>query len=307
MDTYSSHCRLHLIKIRDLSSDTRTIIEEIMHDKSSPNHNVLNKFNTGRIPLDYQYNSPYEDYKAFENGSETETENNKKSKSTFQTTVCTALNISLKDSTRFKEKCSIVRLWSRTLSTGSIWQFNLTHHLGKGVSINYINDIKNKNHPYGYIFCLECVGDRRAAIKKIESESRFDGYSPIDLRLEHDFYISYLLNENGKNGNDEIITYKVGKSVPDFDDDNEMKDVFHPNREERINVNYQDIKLSTNNKKDAKYKLEYDRSLVRPDMTSSLKDIIHSFKEAGQEFDNLTEDDKDFAKNVQKSPEPEDE
>jgi hypothetical protein len=117
---YSSHVKIHLIKITDTETDIRTLIESITH-----NQTVGTKEEAGRIPKEFQYSNPLTtDFK-----------------NTISCDFRTDLNCRLEQSTKFKEKAKIVKSWQSTLPPSSIWEFNLTTHYGKGIHLNTIYDL----------------------------------------------------------------------------------------------------------------------------------------------------------------------
>jgi hypothetical protein len=77
-------------------------------------------------------------------------------KNRIATNFLTSLKCKLTDSVCFQDEAIIVHRWQRTLSPGSIWEFNLHHHLGKGIHLNQIYDfsMKNKDHRSGYFYVL---------------------------------------------------------------------------------------------------------------------------------------------------------
>lgn len=122
MEYHTNHVKIHLIKILDLDVDVRELIQEITHNSSSKT-----KLETGKIPKQEQYTDqifkrPYQ----------------------FKVEFITALNCNLNLSSRFRERAKIVKSWSRRIAPGSIWEFNLTHNLGRGIHINRLCDIQSR-------------------------------------------------------------------------------------------------------------------------------------------------------------------
>ena len=135
----------------------------------------------GRIPEDEQYSDP----------KLTDKEN--KATISFETSLKTKLT----DCSQFNEQAKIVKTWYKSLSPGSIWEFNLTHHLGKGIHLNTLYDFgfKNKNHPSGYIFVLEQIGDRRGKMRRLKDKDFFTGYAPTEIHFDFEHKFSYLTEE----------------------------------------------------------------------------------------------------------------
>lgn len=121
LSDYSAHVQIHLIKILDHEMDIREVINEITNNSTQKSH----QDNLGRLPKDFQYTDPITtDYK------------NK-----CQINFLTDLRCRLTQSSKFRENCRIVRSWSRCLAPSSIWDFNMTTHLGKGLHLNTIYDL----------------------------------------------------------------------------------------------------------------------------------------------------------------------
>lgn len=120
---YSLHLNIHLIKITDLHSDVEELLKSFLHHKDQDSF-----LNSGKIPSDFQYTT------------------DPKFDSPFVSNFLTDLSCSLTSSTRFNEKAKIVRTWSKTLPASSIWEFNLTNHLGKGIHLNTVYDLYNEKN-----------------------------------------------------------------------------------------------------------------------------------------------------------------
>lgn len=73
----------------------------------------------------------------------------------------TTIKSQLTDSIRFRDAAQIVHTWERTLPTKCSWHFTLEPHLGEGIHLNQLYDFEQKNaeHPAGYFFVIEQVGD----------------------------------------------------------------------------------------------------------------------------------------------------
>jgi len=117
---YSSHVKIHLVKIRDTETDIRGLIEHITHNKT-----VGSQDEAGRIPKEFQYSDPL----------------TTDLKNLISCNFETDLRCRLEQSTKFREKATIVKSWQVTLPPSSTWDFNLTTHYGKGVHLNTINDL----------------------------------------------------------------------------------------------------------------------------------------------------------------------
>jgi hypothetical protein len=220
-DFYNVSMRLHLVKLLDQNKDVRELIDDITNNKSSNSlanetifqaakekattilNRTLNKpkgekelnekektkaiettikdlldsvksykpsLKYGKLLEDDQYSDP----------------DTKDTKNRITTNFRTSLKCQLSDSIRFRDEARIVHTWERTLTPGSIWEFQMEHHLGKGIHLNqfYDFDMKNQNHPSRYFFILEYVGDRKARLVRNIDKDFFQGYSPTKIHMK---------------------------------------------------------------------------------------------------------------------------
>jgi len=220
LSNFSSHIAIHLVKIHDIRANVRSLLQEIIHNSEQTIEST-----NGKIPADFQYSVPT----IYDNSNR------------FGVSFQTSLNCSLSMSQKFQEKAEIVKTWESTLPPGSIWEFNLTTHLGRGIHLNRINDfcleapdssiftnlkgkiesmttnlrkgkatqamddlrtyvddllVKRANeHPSGFVFVFEYVGDRRASIQRVKEGDIFNGYSPVELGIEFETDVTYLVNQ----------------------------------------------------------------------------------------------------------------
>ena len=304
---YTCHIRIHLIKIADIGSDVRSLIQEITHNSSQSSIE-----NTGRLPKELQYSTP-EIYNM---------------QNRFSINFLTNLSCSLSLSSRFKERARIVKTWNTTLAPGSIWDFNLTTHYGRGIHLNTLWDLaqtdedqkislttiktevenllasenlegakkigiklirerinnlrgtleknlirKTNEHPAGFVLALEYVGDRRATVQRRVDQDLFSGYSPVKLQIEFETNITYL-NEQSKN--EELLVYKRFRQDKDFDEDSTFENVFCPDREIKFHVPLTNI----GNKKP--FTMLEDGSLFNTsDMPAVMKNLQETFSQFG--------------------------
>jgi hypothetical protein len=178
------------------------IIEEIKTIKEtiSPKTSYTNY---GRIPEDEQYSDP------------NTTDRTNKIKIDFETSLKTKLT----DSSIFNENATIVKTWYKSLTPGSIWEINITHHLNEGIHLNRLFDYATKNldHPAGYIFVLEQIGDRRGKLRRIKDSDLFTGYSSSKIYYEFEHAFEYLAEESKETFTESPCTYKKRKREEDFE------------------------------------------------------------------------------------------
>lgn len=242
----------------------------------------------GRIPEDEQYSDP--NY----------TDRQNKISINFETSLKTKLT----DSLTFNQKAKIVESWYKNLTPGSIWEFNLEHHLGKGIPLNHLVDLsyRNKEHPAGYVFIMEQFGDRRGKIKRIEDDDLFSGYSPSKVNFEFNYKLGYLSQHSLTNiDNVQSVVYRQKKREEDFDENQTLfQQEFCPDRESQFNVDFNEIQLSGARKKNHKYKLVYDSNLLSSSdsIGENIKNALESF---GLDANTITENDYKYSTNIQHS------
>lgn len=244
----------------------------------------------GKLPEDKQYTDP-----------KTQDHSNR-----LTVNFETALRTKLTDSTIFKEHVQICHTWNKSLPPSSIQEFNLTHHLGDGIHLNTLYDYSQRNldHPSGYFFILEQLGDRRGEVTRIKTQDSFTGYSPGKVLVEFEHAIEYL-SETLKDGRDRLVTHRFKKREEDFDEkDSTFEEEFCPDRAESFNLDIENILTNKDKrqKPEAEYKLEYDSSIFGGSNTSSptLEQLKKLFSDFGYDPNTVTENDKVFTKNFKK-------
>jgi len=213
----------------------------------------------------------------------------------------TSLKTNLTDSVVFNDRAIIVKTWSRVLTPGSIWEFNFHHHLGDGIDLNYVIDLKGRNvdHPSGYVFVLEYIGDRRGRIKRAADSDFFTGYSPAKLNIEFEFKYRFLYEDKGTT--ERPLFYRQKKREEDFEENSEFEKIFTPDREAPFNINYDNIIFNESNKdKKADFILEYDQNLLEAGNNTLLMNLQKDFENNGLDSNGVSEDDVFF--NLQKNP-----
>lgn len=339
MNYYTTSLQIHLIKMNDIHDDPRQLLEQITNnnfdkviEKIDVNKNLrgneqdddelleknisksnlkktiknsliekIKRFGThrariadrGKIPEDEQYTDP-----------QLSNKNNR-----FASSFCTSIKTQLNDSILFKDRAKIVHTWCHKMNPGSIWDFTLVHHFGKGIHLNYLYDIEllNENNCVGYFLVLEQLGDRRATLIRISNNDKFDGNGPSSLRYSFEHSITYLgIEDDDASYEDDAkpSVYKTKRREEDFAENSEFSKTFTPDREPAFHVNHDDIDHGMSeannkkNKKKKKYILEYNASVLpSEDMLETMK---QKFENIG--FDPNSVDYDDVGRNVGKPP-----
>lgn len=274
LEFYDMKVVIHLVKIIDIRTDLRQLVKEFTNNSEQKTYVA-----TGTIPKDEQLNEPIF---------------LKQNKATLSFLTLPSTN--LKSVNRFTEKARIVRSWKRTLTPGSMWEFDLVHYLGEGIHLNYMYDIENPQHPSGYVFYVEFLGDKRATVKKVSNGDVFPGHSPCKLLLDFTKEITYITNQNEE---EELAVKKFSKNETDFEEDGEFFEIFHKDRQTKFNLNYKDLIFQKGVEKE--YLLEQDQfNLTGIEVQSLFKDIKKEFVKNGLEETDATEDDINL--NLKKDP-----
>lgn len=246
-----------------------------------------NSSSLGKIPEEDQYTDPkYTEY------------SNK-----FSCNYITSLTTNLNDSIAFRDRATIVSTWNRRISPGSTWEFNLTHHYGKGLHLNYLYDVKsiNEDYPVGYIFIVEFFGDKRSKITRVSDEDCFNGYSPVKLRCQFAYQLSYLGKENDDTDEDIPVVYKRKRQEKDFNDNSPLNSYFSPERQPYLHIPIEEIDLvigkSRKDQKPKTFVLEYDQNILPS--TSFLEQLQVDFTKHNF-TGTVTEDDSAF--NIKNPP-----
>ena len=196
----------------------------------------------------------------------------------------------------------VVESWKRVLTPGSIWEFNFHHHLGKGIHINKLTDLtkSKEDHPSGYVFVLEYLGDRRAKIIRNKDKDFFTGYSPCLIHMDFETRLGYLYDVT-KDQEHEAICYRRKRNEEDFEEESDFNTIFTPDREGEFHVNYDNILLPQDDKnRQAEWTLEFDQNIVGSSDNILLKHIKQNFEKAGMDSEDATEDDEKY--NLRRPP-----
>lgn len=173
--------------------------------------------------------------------------------------LVTSLNCNVPRLESFRDKCEIIKYWDRKLSPGDIWNFEITETFREGLYLNKLSEMSanaglDDDTPISHFIVVEAYGDRSGAIMRKDDGSLWGNeYSPSKLQFEFCFQYKYLaLPENP----DEIIVYPTSNTSDKEFDNNETAAFYYPNREESLNVDFNDIDLfGEKPKKEARFQL----------------------------------------------------
>lgn len=171
----------------------------------------------------------------------------------------------------------------------------LEHHLGEGIHLNQLYDFEQKNpeHPAGYFFVIEQVGDPTGKLLRNIDKDFFSGYTPTRIYIEFEFKLAFLYEM--KEGKENPVWYRKKKTEQDFEEGSEYESIFTPDREPTFHVNYNNILLNESSRdKKMEYTLEYDVNTYETIALPLLAKLQESFQDAGLDPTNVTQDDKVF-------------
>lgn len=231
----------------------------------------------------------------------------KSKSSNFSEQLVTTLDVNLTQLETFNKHCEIVRSWARKIPSGGIWEFNLNEKFSDGIYLNRLYELdKNgidKQTPINHFFLIESYGDPRASVYRKSDKETFNGvYSPIMLGYDFKVEIEHLAKATEQ---DELVTFqKVTKSKEFLDESIGLE--FYPNREESLNINFNQIDIGNESNKENPYKLELNSSILENQKMSQIENIINRLgKFDPEKAKSLTEDDYIFVNPLNDSKENE--
>jgi hypothetical protein len=286
MPVYDLNVIIHLVKFRNFDSKVTTVKELVKDLKASTAESARNKRYLERIKT--------KDIKQ-------EIEPDKSVEFDFSRQLVTSLNLSITKLESFKKNCILVNSWKRKLPTGGHWYFTINEKFKDGVYLNkfheLIEDKIDLDTPINSFLLIEYYGDNKASVfRKADKETISSVYSPCYIGYEMNVSLTHVADINKP---DEILCYSKLKKTDEFEDENLAMD-FYPTREEKFNVNFEDIIIGEEQtKKDAKFKLELNSSILENQTMSKFDAIIQRITKADPEAaESITPDDLSFMSNL---------
>jgi hypothetical protein len=138
LDFYDTSLRLHLVKLTDQNKNVRELINDTTNNKLSVDKTSFDfDFDEGKPIVEEDANlftrhKPSIKYGKILEDDQYSDPNTTDLKNIITTNFLTSLECKLTDSIRFRDEARIVHTWERTLTPGSICEFNIENHLGKG-------------------------------------------------------------------------------------------------------------------------------------------------------------------------------
>jgi hypothetical protein len=251
-DHYSVTCKIHLAKILTLSVNPLNILENTFT-------NDLSATTSFKIPIERQLSVPV----IHQN---------------FRGSVLTDLKATLGLSDWFSDNVKIIKTFTRTLGPSDIWKFEMYHHLGPGILLNRINENYSHpeiaNHPVGYILIVECMGDPRASLTRLEDGENFNGRSPGRITYSFEKSIKFIREGIDADLLESLTCRSFLKNDEDWENDS-FKKYFSPNREEKINIDYSKVNVNRFPDKKKDYSLRYGEGrlavYIEPELANYIK------------------------------------
>jgi hypothetical protein len=282
MPVYDLNIIVHLVKFRNFDSKITTVKELIKDLKASTAEEIRNKRYLDRIKQkDIKQELESEEFK-------------------FSRQLITSLNVNITNLESFQKNCILVNSWRRTISSGGHWYITINEKFQDGIYLNkfheLVEDKIDMDTPMNSFLLIEYFGDNRASVFREADEQTISSvYSPCYISYEMKLNITHVSNIKSP---DEILCYSKLKKTDEFEDESLQMD-FYPTREEKFNINFDDIKIGDEkNKKNAKYKLEMNASILENQTLSRFDEMINRISKVNPtEAETITPDDLNFFSN----------
>ena len=211
--------------------------------------------------------------------------------------LITTLNCNITRLEAFKRDVKVLKSWTRNLSSKSKWDFNLTTNFRKGVLLNKIHELDHdgicEDTPIQPFLIIETYGDPRGSGIRLEDDEEFNNFYTA---TQHQFDVKLRVHYLAKPDNpDEIHMFKETRKDTEFLS-REKSIQYYPEREEKFNINFENIKLSSEGKKKkgAKYQFIMNTSPIEENKTIIVtEEIIKNLKKF-PENKNVSNDDLTF-------------
>lgn len=184
----------------------------------------------------------------------------------------------IQKSTIFRKSVRVIDTLTRVLREGDRLDIDITQHFNKGINLNTLYGIENEDLPASAFLIVETFGDRRGKVIDRNNGLNYNGYSPVKIRYDFKLEIGFTCAERDT---DRPIVIRSEEKDKDFDS-MELGEDFYPTREEKFNVNYDDIKIGTGDLK-GRYELMLEgesepmtnlESLTNMQLNSVMKNVL---------------------------------
>jgi hypothetical protein len=223
----------------------------------------------------------------------------KENENEYQYQLVTTLNCNIPRLESFKDRCDIIKFWDKKIGPGDIWKFNLKETFRNGLYLNKLSEL-TRNHgvsdntPISYFIMVECYGDNTAAVLRKSDQEMFGNvYSPSKLQFEMDFQYKYLAQAENP---DEIAVFSKSSNDKQFEDE-QTGAFYYPDRQEYLNINFEDIDLLGAESKEAKFQLRDSIIKIEGDnpdnISSALQEALNYIMKKNPN-QTLTKDEMEF-------------
>jgi hypothetical protein len=284
MPVYDANITVHLVKLRQLDGDVRTI-EALVNDVTKvPDKECLERINPKDL---FGIDVPDKNSTSIH----------------FARKLYTNLKVNLTKLQSFKKNFIVVRSWRRKVPTGGHWYITINEKFRNGIHLNRLNELRSETErapndlPINHFLIIEYYGDNRASVfRNADNETISSVYSPCILNFEYKLDIKHLSHTKDP---DEILCYKRVKKIKEFEDESIGLE-FYPNRETKFNVDFNNITIGEEKtKKEANYKLELNSSILENQQMSNFESLLNKLKQIDPDTaSTITEDDIPFMSNL---------
>jgi hypothetical protein len=274
MPVFDSNVTIHLVEFKEGAIEVnQATIDDLVANVQMMDHQQTER--RGIHLLESVFSELYVE-RIPEDSVKEVTENN-----SFSKQMKTSLDVNLTSLEMFKKNCRVLRSWTKKLPSQSMWEFNLTEVFHNGIYLNKVfehesvqkstsNESLKDSTPMSTFLIIETYGDPRASVKRNKDGEVFTGvYSPSKHQYEVQFEIQHLAKP--KTPDSILMFQKTSKNTEFVERGNSL--VYYPEREEKFNVNFEDISL--NNSKKLGYSLDISSNLQESQNINRLDEIIN--------------------------------
>lgn len=200
----------------------------------------------------------------------------------FKRSLIVGVDAVLQKSTTFRESVRIVQSITRVLRDGDRLDLTVTQHFKNGIDLNKLYQIENEHLPASAFLIVEAFGDARGKVIDKNNNLSYNGYSPVEIRYDFKIDVDYTCFHKRKDVPLIVITEEKDKDFDSID----LGDEFYPTREEKFNVNYENLQINGINK-NGRYELLLDTKTEQTQGFDRISDLgLNSYLN-----DRLSEDD----------------
>ena len=224
-DHYSTSILIRVVRFKNDGDDIKSLVRDITSNQLHSPEKTQDK-----IPLELQITDPFANASPISGKIKYE--------------FLTHMEASIEGCEEFRRRIEILETYKRVLTPGSKWDFKLLQKFKHGIRINEcFNNVKcNRSESIpGAFIIIEMIGDRRGMIENVKTGGYIPGYSPAEIMFNFETKIKYISADvTDETLIDKGIIFTQKRGEDEFEED-EMLEHFHENRDQRMNVNFENI------------------------------------------------------------------